>query len=468
MRRFGCFVAVSFFLSAAPTAFAQKRPITEKDLLEFNWIGDPQVSPDDSRVVFVKVSVNEKKDGYDTSLWSVPTKGGEAPRRITSGNHDSSPRWSPDGKWLVFVRAGDSPAQPGAAASSAQQLYLLPTSGGESWRITDLPKGASGPVWSPDSKTIAFSSTTSPDDLAKKDRKSGDKAGANEPGAPERESDVRVITRSVYRINGGGYLDPKHPAHIWVLSLPQSSGETAKPRRLTSGPFSEGRIFWSRDSTRILFTTQRVSDPSYELPRTEIYSVPLAGGEPEKILTIHMGAGAMSLSQDGKRAAFCAGTEEPVRSYSQPHLWVVDLAANAQPRNITPNFDFDICSGVFGDQGTPRAGGSDEVLWSPDGSTLTTITGREGKAILVAVDVASGKMSDITRGNQAVERYRATADPSRFVVLISTPTIIGDLFVVDRAGGRTQLTRINEELFSKLNLTEPEEIWYKSFDGKKI
>src|SRR5262249_149502 len=258
MCRSICVIAISFCLCAAPAVFAQRRSITEKDLFEFNWIGDPQVSPDGSRLVFVKVSVNEKKDGYDTSLWSVSTQGREAARRITGGNHDSSPRWSPDGKWLAFVRTLDAEAQagPGIARNSSPQLYLLPTNGGESWRITDLPKGAASPVWSSDGKMIAFSSTTSPEDLAKQTRKSKEKGETKpekdvEPTGPERESDVRVITRSVYRINGGGYLDPTHPAHIWVLSTPQSSDETVKPRQLTSGPFSEGRIFWSKDGSRI-------------------------------------------------------------------------------------------------------------------------------------------------------------------------------------------------------------------------
>lgn len=214
-------IVVPLCLFAAFLAFAQqKRSITEKDLFEFNWIGDPQVSPDGSQVAFVKVTVNDKKDGYDTSLWSVSIRGDGSPRRLTSGNHDSSPHWSPDGKWLVFVRSPESGSgQPGAGAGarpSSPQLYMLPMAGGESWKVTDLPRGASSPVWSPDSKSIVFTSTTSPEDLAKQRReksRTGDKeekkeeheaSGKSEQPKSaateqEHESDVRVITHAVYR-----------------------------------------------------------------------------------------------------------------------------------------------------------------------------------------------------------------------------------------------------------------------------
>src|SRR5689334_13025953 len=74
---------------------AQKRNITEKDLWDFVCIGDPQVSPDGSRVAFVRVTVNDKREGYNTSIWSVPTLGGEEPHQLTKGDHDSTPRWSP-------------------------------------------------------------------------------------------------------------------------------------------------------------------------------------------------------------------------------------------------------------------------------------------------------------------------------------------------------------------------------------
>src|SRR5258708_7592505 len=225
---------------------------------------------------------------------------------------------------------------------------------------------------------------------------------------------------------------------------------------------------WSNDSSQIYFTTAGVDDASYELPHADVYSVPAAGGEVRKILALNLGPRSISLSPDGKRLAFCASVNEPVLSYTQPDLWVVDLAANAKPRNLTTKYDFDVCSGVGGDQGTPRAGGGDRVTWTQDGNGLIVTTAKEGKANVIQVDIASEKITEITKGNQAVERFRASSDGSKFVLLISTPTNIGDLFVLDRSGTPKQLTHINDKLFSQLNVTAPEEIWYTSFDGKRI
>ena len=203
---------------------------------------------------------------------------------------------------------------------------------------------------------------------------------------------MRVITRAVYRQDNEGYIDPKHPAHIWIVTAPRSAEEKVKPRQLTTGRFDEDNAIWSKDGSQIYFTSSRIDEPYYELPRTDLYSVPAAGGKPIKITTIDLntqfgpGGGALSLSPDGKQVAFVAATNQPINSYTEPDLWVLDLSPNAKPRNITANFDFDIDGFVIGDSSSPRAGGPNKPIWTPDGKGLIAVYSKEGKRNLGLFD----------------------------------------------------------------------------------
>src|SRR3954471_14469292 len=170
MKKYAALAAVLVLVVASPRAQG-RRLITEKDLFKFTWIADPQISPDGAAIAFVRVTVNEKENRYEASVFVVPAASGAAPRpsagsggpepaegrRLTSGIRDTTPRWSPDGKRVAFVRAVEKDGKPQPA-----QIYLLQMDGGEARAITDIKTGAGNPVWSPDGARIAFTSATSP------------------------------------------------------------------------------------------------------------------------------------------------------------------------------------------------------------------------------------------------------------------------------------------------------------------
>ena len=258
-------VLVSIIILFTP-AFAQKRNITEKDLFNFVWIADPQVAPNGSRVAFVRVTVNQKKDGYDTAIWTVSTATGES-RQLTAGPRDSTPRWSPDGKFICFVRAPETNGR-----VEPPQLFMLSMDGGEAWQFTTLPRGAGGPQWSPDGKMISFGNGATAEEIAKAAPKPSPSPSASpSPAAsPERESDVRVITRAVYRSNDSGYLDFKHPNHIWIVNAPRTGEDKVTPKQLTNGRHSDGNVTWAKDSSRIYFVSDHRDEPYYELGKTDV------------------------------------------------------------------------------------------------------------------------------------------------------------------------------------------------------
>ncbi|HWZ82513.1 MAG TPA: S9 family peptidase [Terriglobales bacterium] len=469
--RLAAFVIV-LTLVISLAAQTTKRSITEKDLFDFVWIANPQLAPDGSRVAFTRVVVDEKRTGYETSIWSVATSGNESPLRLTNGKHDSQPRWSLDGKRLAFVRGGE---KDDAGKPKPPQIAVLSLEGGEARIVTDLPKGAAGPVWSPDSKRIAFLSSTTPEDIEKAQKKASEKPVKSSepqkstmPPDAEHESDVHIISRAVYRDNDEGYLDPKRHEHIWVVDVSAASDELSKPVQLTSGDYDEGDLHWTSDGARIYFLTSHVDEPYYERPTTDVYSIASSGGIPEKLATIAMGIGDFTISPDGRRAAFHGAVAQPVRSYSQPDLWVMDLFPNAQPRNLTADYDFDMGDSVGGDNAAPRGGNGRTLYWSPDGRSIFDVVAKQGRTPIVRVDAQSGSVTEITHGDQAVLDYSVTPDARTTVALVSTPTMIGDLFAIAADGSQARLTDPNKNLWSQFNLTTPEEINYKSFDGRNI
>src|SRR2546427_6674197 len=424
---------------------AQQRAISDSDLFAFRWVASPQISPDGRQAAYVLVTVNAKHDGYETSLWLVNTDGASPPRRVTAGPRDGAPRWSADGSILAFVRPTDG----------RPQLYLLPLSGGEAQQLTDLPKGASPAAWSPDRKTIAFTSTTTAEDLAKKDK------------TDEPKSDVRIITLAEFRADDEGYLDPTEHGHIWTVPAAMPGDKPAKAHQVTSGVFDEEAPQWSRDGARLYFVSDRRKESYYYPPDADVYSVPAGGGGMGTVVAINGPVFAAALAPDGKAIAFRGFLNPPQpRSYDQSDLFVW---RGGRAKNLTADYDFDMGTDVIGDRAPPRGGGSSPTIWTADGKAVIVTTTEHGRSNLVRFDAQTGAREPLTTGDHAILAYSTTPDARSFALTIGDPTHLPDVYVLETATKRLrQLTHANDSLFAKLQLVTPEDFWYPSFDGTKI
>ncbi|MCM3902783.1 MAG: hypothetical protein ND866_13850, partial [Pyrinomonadaceae bacterium] len=137
------------------------RGFSPEDYYAFEFVSDPQISPDGKLVAYVVTKVDRAQNRRTTSIWMAATDGSRAPWQFTtSPQASSSPRWSPNGKWLGFLssRPGDStsgspgpspaPATPtGPSEPPRAQVYALSMSGGEAQRVTNLRNGVSMFRW---------------------------------------------------------------------------------------------------------------------------------------------------------------------------------------------------------------------------------------------------------------------------------------------------------------------------------
>jgi dipeptidyl aminopeptidase/acylaminoacyl peptidase len=334
-----------------------------------------------------------------------------------------------------------------------------------------MEKGVGSPQWAPNGTCIAAVSETAIVPEPKTDKKDG--AKSEEHKAAEHNSDVRIITKAVYRNNGTGYIDTKDATQLYLFYVAKIGAKPVTPWQVTAGRFSVSDFAWSSSSSDIYYTSEHTDEPYYDLPHNEIYVLdPPADaatkGEKDPppmstvIAKLTFGASGLTISPDGKRLAF-HGDDQPLakpRSHQQPDLFVLDLNAKGAPRNLTAMYDYEVGSGVGGDNTAPRGGGRSGPVWTEDGKSIIDVVGKRGSALLVSIDASTGAVKELTSEKQAVVGFAVKRDATKMLALISTPVNIGDLFSVATDGSKqqTQLTDVNKELFSKLNLTMPEDM----------
>jgi dipeptidyl aminopeptidase/acylaminoacyl peptidase len=359
------FVTLAFFLTA--TAFAQtsqKHPFTFEDMMALKRVGAPVPSPDGKWVVFDCVDVDLEANTRISHLWIVPAIGGESRRLNPTPNHEERPRFSPDGKRLIWTSKATDPTQIWMGAFDPNGGALV----GKPHQVTNISTGADGGIWSPDGKNIVFVSAVYPDCKDDACNKKRDEELKNS------KVKAKIFDRLLYR-HWNAYTEFKR-SHLFVVSADarverstdilsvgpvgvspaksqppdkMSGGPTGKmpePRDLTPGdhdvpPFNLGgqdMYAISPDGQEVAYTSN-IDEVEATSTNNEIFVVPMAGpAAAGKKISTSPGADSTPLySPDGKYLAW----RSQARAGFEADKWrlLVQDRQSGKTRDLTEKFD---------------------------------------------------------------------------------------------------------------------------------
>jgi dipeptidyl aminopeptidase/acylaminoacyl peptidase len=399
------------------------RGMVPQDYFRVVDVGDPRISPDGSRVAFTARRVSDDRRSREGGIWVVDSDGRQESRRLTMGEGDRTPRWTPDGTGIAFIRSHEG----------RSQLHLIRMDGGEARPVTSLRQGAIADFeWFPDGERILLTLNLGP---AVDDPTS---APEDEPGP---EPDVTVIRNAVYKSDGSGYLDERR-RHLWELRV--ASGEL---RRVTAGDslWNDRNASLSPDGTRIAFdrdTSGEEYDGSFN---QDLLVIAVDGDDPPLVPQPPGRAEAPVWSPDGQLLAYQYTPER----YARAHIQVTDLRGREHPV-LTREVDL-------------IPGG---LTWHPDGSHLLFTADRQGGRPLLRMEADGSGYRPILGEDGSVGAFSLSRDGSRVAYTFEHEAAPAELWIAGADGsGARALTRFNEELLAELALERLEEFRFTNSGG---
>jgi len=420
---------------AAPAATPGSRPFDVRDLIAFDRLSDPGVSPDGRQLVFTVSALDLAANKRRSDLWAVGTDGSGLRPLTLHADNDTSGTWSPDGKTVYFL----------STRSGSSQVWKLPLEGGEAQQLTTLPLDVGSFVLSPDGKWLALSMDVFPGATPEETRKRLDDTAAG-------KATGRIHDRLFFR-HWDSWADGRR-SHIFVM--PASGGTPLDVMKdmdadAPSKPFGGSSEYtFTPDGRAIVFGARNAGREEAWSTNFDLFVAPIDGSAAPRNLTSANPAwdAHPAFSPDGRTLAYTA-MQRP--GYEADRFRIVLRAwPEGTERVLTESWD--------------RSAG--ELAWSDDGKTLFTTSDDLGNHSLFAIDVASGKVRTVVgKGHVASPQVNG----SRLVFLLDSLRGPAELYSTRADGADTKrLTGINDERLAAVRLGEPSQFTFEGANGDTV
>ncbi|MBS7638095.1 S9 family peptidase, partial [Candidatus Bathyarchaeota archaeon] len=398
-----------------------RRRLQLDDLDRFVLISDPRISPDLERLAFVETRIDRERDDYSSSIWVVRL-GDAEPVQFLSGGRDHHPRWSPDGKSLLFLsRRGVKEGERG------NSLFIAPIGGGEPRLVLKMREGIEQPEWNPNGREILFLSSIG-----------------------ESPEDVRIVDRIPLWFDAAGFI---HHKRRHLHSVDVASGTL---NRLTDGDINVNCFSPSNDGCMVAYA----SSPSDLDPRRMDLNIQdLRTGECRRILT-GLYIEAICWSPDDRQIALLASNLE--RGYAT-HLgvWVIPREGG-EPESLTKGLDRGCSRRAYYDLRSPLAS-IPSPIW--DGDHIYFPLSEGGRFNLYRINPAERRPEAVVCGDLSIEEFHVRRGIIAYTMVTATEP--AEVWVKNGSGNR-RITRFNDRLLSMLELSTPERFEFQASDGEVV
>ncbi len=437
MKKTSLALALLLSVSTASVAAPEEGPsplLQPRDLFSLEVAADPQISPDGSRIAYVRRSGDIMTDRMRPTIWLVDARTGQQMPLAGGPGAHSQPRWSPDGKRLAYI----STAEGGAA-----QLYVRWMDSGESVRITGLPDAPSSISWSPDGRRIAYAMFV-PDE--------GMKLGTppKKPEGAQWAPPLEIHTAVNYRSDAEGYAKPGY-SHLFLVSA-----EGGAPRQLTFGArHHEGPLSWAPDGETIYFSGNRDPDWEREPFDSEVYALSVVSGAVAALTDRNGPDGSPAVSPDGRLIAY-VGYDDERFNYHNSQLFVMNRDGSNR-RLLTGALDRSV----------------ETPVWAADGRSIFVAYEDQGLSKIARVSLDGGirTVTDAMAGSGLDRPYTggtfSVARDGGVAFTAGSPTRPADVALA-RGGDTRMLTRLNSDLLGNKRLGEVRKIAVTAFDKRPI